>query len=109
MIASSILFSDGPDEGRIKISPLEFVTNWTQTFRVICTASDVYPGASFRWTGIKCYTGDEGSTCTFTPRSETKTIAATCHVTRDAVNSIPARTVSKTAHLVMKCEHKMPI
>ena len=62
---------DGPYDDKIQVSPLQFVTNWTQSFTMTCLATDVYPLPSYVSDDITCDNGNKGSTCTFTPHSPT--------------------------------------
>ena len=96
---------DGPYNDKIQVSPLQFVTNWTQSFNVTCLATDVYPVPSYVWGDIQCDNGNTGSTCTFTPHSPTHITEARCFVSHKGFGNTVAL---KRVQLNFKCKYKLP-
>ena len=92
---------DGPYDDKIQVSPLQFVTNWTQSFNMTCLATDVYPVPAYVWGDIQCDNGNTGSTCTFTPHSPTHITRATCIASHKEFGDTVA---IKRVQLNFKCE-----
>ena len=102
------LSSDGPYDDKIQVSPLQFVTNWTQSFTMTCLATDVYPLPSYVWDDITC-DNDKGSTCTFTPPSPGNITTATCIVKRQRFDGFGNKLASKSVRLDFKCKYKVSL
>ena len=97
---------DGPYNDKIQVSPLQFVTNWTQSFTMTCLATDVYPVPAYVWDVIHCDNGNAGSTCTFTPHSPTHITRATCLASHEGFGYTVA---IKRVQLNFKCEFILSI
>ena len=106
---SPSLSSDGPYDDKIQVSPLQFVTNWTQSFTMTCFATDVYPLPSYVWDDITCDNGNKGSTCTFTPHSPGNITRATCIVKREKVDGFGNKLASKSVRLNFKCKYTLSV
>ena len=111
MVSGSVLayfppFSpDGPYNDKIQVSPLQFVTNWTQSFNMTCLATDVYPLPAYVWREIQCDNGNTDSTCTITPHSPTHITKATCIVSH---KDFGVSVALKRVQLNFKCKYKLP-
>ena len=100
---------DGPYNDKIQVSPLQFVTNWTQSFTMTCLATDVYPLPAYVWDDITCDNGNKGSTCTFTPHSPGNITRTTCIVKRQKVDGFGSKLASKSVRMNFKCERTLSI
>ena len=102
------LSPDGPYDDKIQVSPLQFVTNWTQSFTTTCLATDVYPVPTYVWDDIQC-DNNKGSTCTFTPHSPGNITGATCIVKRQKFDGFGNKLASKSVRLNFKCKYKLSV
>ena len=99
--------SDGLQSDNIQISPLQFVTNWSQTFNLTCLATDVYPLPEYLWKKIACVNGFTHSTCIFTPRSATDMIEAKCVVLN--IDVFGDKLASKSVQLKFKSKYTFSV
>ena len=101
-----IFSPDGPSDDNVQVSPVQFVTNWSQSFNLTCLVTNVYPLPSYVWDDITCGNGNKGSTCTFTPHSPTEMTEATCIVKREKIDGFGNKIASKSVQLNFKCKYK---
>ena len=100
------LLPDGPFDDNVQVSPVQFVTNWSQSFNLTCLVTDVYPLPSCVWNDVTCDNGNKGSTCTFTPHSPTEMTEATCIVQRQKIDGFGNKLASNSVQLNYKCKYK---
>ena len=106
MIYCTSFSSDGPFDDNVQVSPVQFVTNWSQSFKLTCLVTEVYPLPSYVWNDVTCDNGNKGSTCTFTPHSPTEMTEATCIVKRQKIDGFGNKLASKLVQLNFKCKYK---